>query len=365
MQTFTFTLAVDGNAIADKTVTLEPTVRRSLLLPFSHTGGGVVKASVDVRDDLATDNTAWAVLPPPRKIAVMLVSPGNLFLEKVLRTDPQVALEVRTPDQYQGGMGDADVVVLDSVTPPRVGQGRFVFVNAVPPDVPLETLGRIERPTIMDWDRSHPVMRHVEFAKVNIEDALRIRPLAAGRPLVEAVGGPLIYALEEPDRKAPFVGFDLFKTDFPLRVAFPLILSNRLRWLWQLFVVIALALLAIEGLLYWRRQCGGRFTLPSSLGDRWALGLRGALLAVLALTLLKPTVPRWVDRLNVVFLLDHSDSVSLAARERAWRFAAEAIKAMRGHDRARLGGFGEDAVVDQPLAHRTALDPPQAHRGRR
>jgi hypothetical protein len=74
-------------------------------------------------------------------------------------------------------------------------------------------------------------MRHVEFAKVTIEDALRIRPLAAGRPLVEAVGGPLIYALEETDRKAIFIGFDLFKTDFPLRVAFPLILSNGLRWL--------------------------------------------------------------------------------------------------------------------------------------
>src|SRR5439155_17524849 len=91
------------------------------------------------------------------------------------------------------------------------------FVNAVPPDVPLEVLGRIERPIIMDCDRAHPIMRHVELAKVAIEDALRIRPLAAGRPLVEAVGGPLIYALEEPDRKGNFIGFDLFKTDFPLR----------------------------------------------------------------------------------------------------------------------------------------------------
>src|SRR5256885_3455080 len=98
---------------------------------------------------------------------------------------------------------------------------------------PYTTLfrSRLERPTIMDWDRAHPVMRHVEFAKVTIEDAMRIRPLAAGRPVVEAVGGPLIYALEEPDRKALFVGFDLFKTDFPLRIAFPLVLSNTLRWL--------------------------------------------------------------------------------------------------------------------------------------
>src|SRR6185369_8398595 len=167
----------------------------------------------------------------PRKISVLLVSPGNLFLEKVLKTDPQVTVEVKTPDQYKGGMEEADVVIVDNASVPRVGAGRYVFVNTVPGDVPLEVLGRIERPTIMDWDRSHPVMRHVEFAKVAIEDALRVRPLAAGRPLVEAVGGPLIYVLEEPERKAIIVGFDLFKTDFPLRVAFPLILSNTLRWL--------------------------------------------------------------------------------------------------------------------------------------
>ncbi len=466
-QTFTFTLDVDGTTVADKRLTLEPNVRRSLVLPLSHGGGGIVRASVDVRDDLSTDNTAWAVLPPPRKIAVLLVSPGNLFLEKVLRTDPQVALEVRSPDQYQGGMADADVVVLDSVSGVRVGPGRFVFVNAVPPDLPLEVLGRIERPQIMDWDRTHPVMRHADFSRVAIEDALRVRPLTAGRPLVEAVGGPLIYAIEEPDRKAIFVGFDLFRTDFPLRVAFPLVLSNGLRWLhpagqdeaslqlaagqpilqpvahgvtdvtvttpggrtvkapvtrgvvsftetdeigvytlttakgqmriavnladaeesnvvprplpeggrapeaaaaavpvqrelWQLFVVLALVLLVLEAVLYWRRQSAGRFTAPPAAGDRWALALRGALVVVLALTLLKPTVPRWVDRLNVVFLLDHSDSISLAGRERAWRFVSEAVKHMRGSDRASVVVFGEDAVVDQPLAARTELQRPQA-----
>ncbi|MBI4627477.1 MAG: VWA domain-containing protein, partial [Candidatus Rokubacteria bacterium] len=464
-RTFAFALEIDGTPIAEKDVTLEPSVRRAVVLPFSHGGGGTVTARLRISDDLASDDVAWAVLPPPRKIAVTLVSPGNLFLEKVLRTDPQVALEVRTPDQYAGGMGDADVVVLDSVTPPRVGPGRFIFVNTVPPDVPLEVLGRIEHPTVMDWDRAHPVMRHVEFAKVAIEDAVRIRPLAAGRPLVEAIGGPLIYALEEPDRRALFVGFDLFKTDFPLRVAFPLILSNSLRWLhpagldqaslqlaagqaillpvahgvssvtvttpsgravkarvtrgvvsftetdevgvytlatargetrvavnlmdaeesnlaprplpsslagtgvaaapvpiqrelWPLFVVLAAALLAAEGLLYWRRQSASRFRIPRSAGDRWALALRGALVVVLCLTLARPTLPRWVDRVNVLFLLDFSDSVSLAARERAYRFVAEAAKHMKPGDRNSVIAFGEEPVVDQPLAARPTIERP-------
>jgi uncharacterized membrane protein len=471
-QTFDFSLEVDGRSLAEKSVTLEPSVRRSVVLPFTHNGGGAVAARLHINDDLASDNVAWAVLPPPRKIAVTLVSPGNLFLEKVLKTDPQVALEVKTPDQYAGGMENADVVVLDSATPSRVGAGRFVFVNTVPPDVPIEVLGRIEQPTIMDWDRAHPVMRHVEFAKVAIEDAMRLRPLSAGRPLVEAVGGPLIYALEEPDRKAIIVGFDLFKTDFPLRVAFPLILSNTLRWLhpaaldqsslqvaagqpillpvahgvtsgtvttpsgrivkapitrgaisftetdevglytlstargdlrvavnlmdadesnlaprplpapsgrrseasavvpvqrelWALFVLLALLLLALEGVLYWRRQSGGRPALPSSPGDRWALATRGALIVILALTLAGPTLPRWVDRQNVVFLMDMSDSISLAARERAYRFMAESVRGLRSGDRHSVIVFGEEAVVDQPLSTRPVVDRPKAQVGGR
>jgi uncharacterized membrane protein len=466
-QTFTFTLELDRQTIAEKQVTLEPSVRRSVVLPFSHGGGGTVTARLGIDDDLAVDDVAYAVLPPPRKIGVLLVSPGNLFLEKVLRTDPQVALEVKTPEEYAGGMADADVVVLDSITPPRVGPGRFVFVNMVPTDVPLEVLGKIERPTIMDWDRAHPVMRHVEFAKVAIEDALRVRPLAAGRPLVEAVGGPLIYALEEPDRKALFIGFDLFKSDLPLRIAFPLILSNGLRWLhpagldqsslqfaagqpillpvahgvtrvtvttpggrrvsapvtrgvvsftetdevgiytlstargetrvavnlmdanesnlmprplpaaagpaavapapipiqrelWPAFVLLAAALLAAEGLLYWRRQSAGRLRVPAAPGDRWALAVRGALVVVLLLSLLRPSVPRWVDRMNVVFLLDLSDSVSLAARERAYRFVAEAARSMRGGDRHGVIVFGESAVVDEALTNRPAIERPKA-----
>jgi Ca-activated chloride channel family protein len=470
-QTFSFRLEVGDATLAEKPVTLEPSVRRSLVVPFSHTGGGTVVARLSVSDDLDADNVAWAVLPPPRKIKVALVSPGNLFLEKVLKTDPQVEVDVKTPDQYQGGMGEADVVVIDSFNPPKVGPGRFVFVNGVPSDVPIEMLGRMERPTIMDWDRNHPVMRHVEFAKVAIEDAIRMRPLAAGRSLVEAVSGPLLYALEETDRKAVFIGFDLFKTDFPLRVAFPVILSNSLRWLhpagldqaslqlaagqpillpvehgvntvtvttprgravkaqvtrgvvsftetdevgvytvstakgdlriavnlmdadesnvsprplpttnvaapaaspvpiqrelWPFFVALAAVLLTLEGVLYWRRQTGGRLRVPGNFSDRWALGLRGALVVVLLLTLTRPTVPRLVDRMNVMFLVDVSDSVSLAARERAWRFVADATKSMKTGDRNGLIVFGEQAVVDQTLAARSALDRPKADVGGR
>src|SRR5437667_3202740 len=132
------------------------------------------------------------------------------------------------------------------------------------------------------------------------------------------------------------------------------------RELWPLFVILAVVLLAGEGLLYWRRQSAGRLRAPAGAGDRWALALRGALVAFLCLALLRPTLPRWVDRMNVVFLLDLSDSVSLAARERAYRFVAEAGKHMKSGDRNSVIAFGDQAVVDQPLASRPAIDRPKA-----
>ncbi|MFQ5521944.1 MAG: hypothetical protein ACE5FK_11130, partial [Candidatus Methylomirabilia bacterium] len=374
-QTFTFLLELDDRPITKQSLTLKAHVRRQLVLPFSHQDGGVVAARLDVVDDLAADNVAYAVIPPPRQIRVLLVSEGNLFLEKSLRVDPQVALEVRSAEAYQGEMEGFDVVVLDSVSPSRLGGGRFVLVNSAPPDVPIEVLGRMKQPIIMDWERSHPILRHVDLSKVVIEEALRVRPLAAGKALVEAVGGPLLYALEEPRRKAVFVGFDLFQSDLPLRVAFPLIISNSLRWLhpagldqsslqiragepillpvehgvdtvsikgpsgrrgevavtrgvvnvtgtdevgvytvatangetsvavnlvnaeesdltprllpppaagaravtpavpvqrelWPLFVLLAALILGLEGLLFWRRQSGGRLRVPAGIGER-------------------------------------------------------------------------------------------------
>src|SRR4029450_4262846 len=114
------------------------------------------------------------------------------------------------------------------------------------------------------------------------------------------------------------------------------------------FVILALLILLVEGALYWRRQTAGRLKAPAGIGDRWALALRSALIVVLALSLIRPTLPRWVDRMHVVFLLDLSGSVSLASRERAYRFVADAGKTMKSGDRNSVIAFGEQGVGDQP-----------------
>jgi Ca-activated chloride channel homolog len=464
---FPLVVSIDGKTVSEQEIALDPQVKRNVIVPFSHQGGGQIKVEIAIQDDLEADNVVYGIVPAARKLKVLLVSPGNLFLEKALKADPQVVLETKTPSEYSGGMSTYDVVVLDSTSPPKVGNGRFVLVNAVPGDVPIEPLGSMEQPVILDWDRTHPIMRFVDLSKVGVEEALRVRPVAAGRTLLESVGGPLIYLLEEPQRKAVFVGFDLFKTDLPLRVAFPLILSNSLRWLypaglegsdvmvkagdpflltvehgveeatvrdpdggtrkaqitrgalsyaqtdhvgvytlvtgsreipfavnlvhagesnirpqplpvgppptegagadvytyqrelWQPLILLAIITLLLEGLLYWRRQTAGRRTLPSRLVDRWALGVRAASLVVLLWALVQPQFSRWVDRQNVFFLLDMSDSVSLAARETGYRYASSSLEGMKDEDRAGLIVFGREPQLAEPLRGKAALGRPQ------
>ena len=465
---FPLTLSIDGRTISEQSITLDPQVKRNVVIPFSLQTGGTVRVEAGVDDDLADDNVVQAIIPEPRKLRVLLVSPGNLFLEKALRTDPQVVLETKTPPEYTGGMAGNDVVVLDSTSPARIGAGRFVLVNSTPGDVPIESLGTMEQPLVLDWARNHPIMRFVDLSRVGVEEALRVRPLAAGKTVLESVGGPLIFLLEEAQRKAVWVGFDLFKTDLPLRVAFPLILSNSLRWLypvglegadlmvpagspflltvehgiqeatvrdpdgrtrtaeitrgalsfaqtdavgvytlsigkrevrfaanlldaaesnirpqplpvapaptvggpaeaftyqrelWSPLVALALLTLALEGFLYWRRQTGGRLGWPGRRADAWALSGRAASLLVLAWALTQPQFPRWIDRQNVFFLLDGSDSVSLAAQETGFRFVASALPGMRPGDRAGLISFGADPQLVEPLRAKPTFRRPTA-----
>ena len=229
--TFDLRLSLENRPIKTERVMLTPELKRSLVFPFTDKEGGVLKATIDMDDDLAADNQALAVIPRPHPLSVLLVSQGNAFLEKALAADPQVKLIRGGVELIEKSAQAYDVVILDSVPAKRVPPGRYLFVNTVPEGVPLEVQGRVQDPPIVDWDRNHPVMRYLDLSRVVVQEAMRVRPLGGGRALVESNLTPLVYALDEGGLKAIFIGFDLYRTDLPLRVAFPLFTTNALRWL--------------------------------------------------------------------------------------------------------------------------------------
>ncbi len=89
----------------------------------------------------------------------------------------------------------------------------------------------------------------------------------------------------------------------------------------------------------------------------WAgLFLRSVLIACVVLALAGVQSVTWTDRLSVVFLVDVSDSVGAAGRDRAAAFIRESLAAMRAgggalsRDQAAVVLFGADAQIERGLS---------------
>lgn len=111
----------------------------------------------------------------------------------------------------------------------------------------------------------------------------------------------------------------------------------------------ALALLALLPLL-WLFAWAARRPNCARLGWKRYLaliGVRSVILAALTLALAGVQAVRPVNDTAVVFLIDHSDSVAPAQRERALEYVNEAMRSGGPADRAALVVFGANAAVER------------------
>jgi hypothetical protein len=191
---------------------------------------GILKARLDTKDDLDADNEAYSQLSARRELSVLLVTDGDLYLEKALNLDPNVKLSITTPSAYNG-QGGFDVVVFENFGPKQPGPGNHLYINCGGSTAPVEITGKITSATILDWERAHPVMRYVKLSQLNLPEALTAtkKPWAVG--LAEHSGGVVMAVGEKGGVKSAYVGFPLLRTEFPLRVAFPIFFNNLVQWL--------------------------------------------------------------------------------------------------------------------------------------
>ena len=199
--------------------------------------GQLFQARFDENDALTSDNAAFADLAPPQNLRVLLISEGNLFLERALNIDPFVELFRATKADFDAGKasGKYDVIVLDGEVPANIPDTNQLLFAAITDLAPVTVAGEAPSPGVADWDKKHPVTRFEPWGDVRFA-----RPQAAtvtpwGIPLVEAERTPLVVAgekrLNSGNRRVVWCGFDIRETDLPLRVAFPIFINNAVHWL--------------------------------------------------------------------------------------------------------------------------------------
>ena len=220
-----------NDAILDvRPYTLAPGESKSELFTNFTMEGGRLKAALDVEDALSTDNVAYAALPKREQIPVLLVTPNNPFLENALAVDEKLDLTVVAPDQYDPGAGGYDVTIFDRYNPPTLGDGNYMFIYP-PQEGAIWGIGEsIETPIITEWERDHPILRHVHLDNVQITEAYQVQVPATADVLVRSFEDPLLMVEESQDRRIVFIAIDTLKSDLPLRIAFPLIVANTIQW---------------------------------------------------------------------------------------------------------------------------------------
>lgn len=187
---------------------------------------GLFSAKFDAKDALASDNVAWANLDAPRPLSVLLTG-DNLFLERALNLDPNVKVFVGAPPANQ----QFDVVVCDGSVPPNLPDTNQLLFNVITPLAPVEKVGIAQQPSVADYDRQNPVTRFAPWNDIRFVQSLAVKLKPWGQAVVEAERTPLIVAGEKNGKRVVWCGFDLRDTDLPLRVAFPIFITNSLRWL--------------------------------------------------------------------------------------------------------------------------------------
>ncbi len=97
--------------------------------------------------------------------------------------------------------------------------------------MPLRGSGSADDPQFVDQSRTHPVMRFADLEGLHLRKTLRTQTQPWGQALAETDAGPLIAVGEHNGLRVISVAFDLSDSDWPLRVSFPIFLTNAVRWL--------------------------------------------------------------------------------------------------------------------------------------
>ncbi len=232
-----YDLRVDGELFTAERYTIPaggtlPLVSEALPEGFGAIQAGITPAQgSDTQDFLLDDNDAWTVGGGGGGLEALLMSPGNVFIDQVLRSLPTV--DHLTGDITRGlPTRQFDLTILDSWLPDELPPGDLLFINPPTPGVP----GMFTSVPSAIEDTANPAIvgdsdltAFLEFDTVNVRS---FDPVIAdwADPLITVEGGVLLWAGEFEDRQVAILTFAVQDSDLPLQIAWPILMNNLMTW---------------------------------------------------------------------------------------------------------------------------------------
>jgi len=192
--------------------------------------GGELIASLQLENDvLLTDNQARAMLPERNKQPVLLVSEGNVFLERVFQACPLVDLAFRNdaPEKVPSG----GVVTYHKKIPNPLPDGDLIIIQPENSTELWDVGETMDNPIVAKQDKDSQLMSYVRLDNVLMPEARKLTVKGEHTVLAQSLtDDPIYFSVERPNGRVVVLSVNLDRGDLPLRTAFPIMMSNALAW---------------------------------------------------------------------------------------------------------------------------------------
>jgi hypothetical protein len=223
----------DGVLLEARDMVLDPQTRADAIVDDIPATVQVVEVRLDrtgaAADELALDDRAWAVVPPPHLRRILLVAEGDPYLETALTYLPNTELYGIKPAEYGPATHPElfDLVIFEGALPAELPAGAVLAI-APKASSPLgEVAGSLKDPAIGSLDPDEPILRYVDLSTTHVGTAVKMVLPTWARSIIPGPGGaPLLYAGDLAGRRAAVLAFEPRLSDLPLQVAFPILVSN-------------------------------------------------------------------------------------------------------------------------------------------
>lgn len=200
---------------------------------LSETQAGVLEIRQLQPDSLACDDAAWAVVPAPERLSVLLVTSGNIVLESALKACPLARFEVLSPVQFDALNHEAmsieqpyDVIVLDQHLPAQFPKCRYLVFGQPPNGIDISVTGQLENQVIVDWRPKHPVLKYVNLMSLFAAKSFQMDLPRDAEILAEFNETPALALIRRNGSVFLLAGFDILESNWPFEPSFVLFCYN-------------------------------------------------------------------------------------------------------------------------------------------
>lgn len=191
--------------------------------------GSVGRVTAETVNTLKADDTARATLDGAGGLKILLATPGNVFVESLLKSIPGATVTTSATAAPAKGF---TLAIYDRVAPPKTLETSSLVI-ASPTGAPGVTVtGRLDKPVVTYAAPREPLLEQADLSRLSIRVAQKLAAPQM-RPLVGANDGALLAVGVPGGRRLAYLAFDLRESNLPVQVAFPIVFGNLVSWLAQ------------------------------------------------------------------------------------------------------------------------------------